>query len=89
MSGRIGQTYTLFFDGKTSPVTGGNVIPGMTISAKQIDGHTMETTSTRGGVKAGTSRTVLSEGNKVMTVTTTSAGPNNGRGPSVAVFTKK
>lgn len=85
----IGQSYMLFFDGKTSPVTGGNVIPGMAISAKQIDGHTMETTSTRGGVKAATSRIVLSEGNKVMTVTTTPAAPNSGREPSVVVFAKK
>ena len=89
VTNRMGQTHTLFFDGRTSPMTGASVIPGMVISAKQIDGHTMETTTVRGGVTAGTARIVLSDGGKVMTVTNTPAGSGSSREPSVVVFTKR
>ena len=63
-----------------------SVIPGM---AKQIDGHTMETATTRGDVTAVTARIVLSDGGKVMTVTNTPAGSGSSREPSVVVFTKR
>ena len=85
----MGSTHTLFFDGKTSPIEGASVIPGMTISVKAIDGKTMETTTTREGVRAGTARIVLSEGGKVMTVTSTGTGAESGREPSVAVYNKQ
>ena len=89
VTGRMGSTHTLFFDGKTSPIEGANVIPGMKISVKAIDGNTMETTTTREGVRANNAHIVLSEGGKVMTVTTTGAGAESSREPSVVVFNKQ
>lgn len=85
----MGQSYKLTFDGKSSPITGASVIPNMVISAKQIDENTMETTSAREGVTAAKSRTVLSQGGKVMTITTTGVGPESSREPGVAVFVKQ
>ena len=89
VTSQMGQTHTLFFDGRTSPIKGPNVIPGMVISAKQIDDHTIETTTTREGVTAGTARIALSDGGKVMTVTNRAAGSGSSREPSVMVFTKR
>ncbi|MEP6538676.1 MAG: hypothetical protein ABJF23_25285 [Bryobacteraceae bacterium] len=85
----LGQTYTLTFDGKPATVTGASVIPNMMISGKYIDSHTLETTSTREGVAAGKSDITLSRDGKTMTVTTTAAGPESSRRPSVTVFYKQ
>ncbi len=86
---RMGGSHTLDFDGKSSPITGESVIPGMSITAKIIDSNSIETTTLREGVLAGKARMVLSDGGKVMTVTTTGAGPESSREPNVTVFNKQ
>ena len=88
VTGGLGQSYTLAF-GKTSAITGPNVVPGMTIAAAAVDDHTIETTTTREGVTAAKARIVLSDGGKVMTVTTTPAGADSSRRPSVIVYKKQ
>jgi len=78
----------LFFDGKTSPVTGDMVIPGMIVSAAIIDKNTIETTMSREGKQAGKSRLVLSSDGKVLTRTTTVVREGNNDESSVTVFRK-
>jgi hypothetical protein len=89
VSAPLGQNYVLSLDGKPSPISGATVIPDMMISARVIDGNTLETTTTRQGVPASRSRIQLSEGGRVMTVTTTNLGPNSGGEPSVFVYEKQ
>jgi|SRR3954451_23891914 len=85
---RMGVSSTLFFDGKTSPVTGDMVIPGMIVSAAIIDKNTIETTMSREGKQAGKSRLVLSSDGKVLTRTTTVVREGNNDESSVTVFRK-
>jgi hypothetical protein len=89
VTGNLGQTYTLTFDGKPAAVLGPGMIPNMTIAAKPINDHTLETTSSREGVAVGKAMIVLSDGGKVMTVTSTQLGANNSGEPSVAVYEKQ
>jgi hypothetical protein len=86
---RMGISNTLFFDGKTSPITGAGAIAGRIVSATVIDGNTIETTTTREGREAGKSRIALSSEGKVMTVTTTSVREDKSGEPSVTVFRKR
>jgi hypothetical protein len=89
VSGLLGQMYDLTLDGKPAPIAGIAVIPDMMISARQIDGNTIETTTTRQGVAANKSRIQLSDGGKVMTVTTTNVGPKGDSEPTINVFEKQ
>ena len=78
--------YTDTFDGQDSPVSGPAVSPGVTVSSKRIDDHTIEETWKHNGkVTSVRTLTVASDG-KI--VTRTMRNPNLSE-PTVTVFDKQ
>lgn len=86
---RIGVAWTAAIDNKPVAVTGGTIISGSMISIKQIDDRTIATTASRNGTVTFNATWKLSSDGKVLTVTTTQAGPNAGKEPSVSVYEKQ
>jgi hypothetical protein len=85
VTGRYGQTNLLTLDGKPAPVSGPAVLSKLTVSGRQIDTDAIETTLRRDGALIGNSTLRLSNGGKVLTMTTR---PVTG-GESIQVFDKQ
>jgi hypothetical protein len=86
---RDGRVYTLTLDGKPATVSGGGVLPNTTISAKQIDAHTFESTMSREGSAFVTFKTVISEDGKTLRLTSIPLRPNAKGEPSITVLEKQ
>ena len=81
--------FTVKMDNTPVPVIGASVISGTMVSFRVVDNHTLESTTSSGGVATAKEILSLSDDGKVITGTTTLIGPNGNREPTVRVFNKK
>jgi phosphoheptose isomerase len=79
--------WTCKYDGKFCPVTGD---PGVDErSYKQVNAHTMEATSKKGGKVVSTTRIVVSADGKSRTVTSSGTNAKGQKVTTVAVYDKE
>ncbi len=83
------STVTAMLDNKPVAIVGDSVISGTMSAVRQVDGSTLEFTTSREGTVTGRSHRVVSPDGKTMTVTTTQLGPNASKEPQVSVFVKQ
>ena len=79
--------YTVKFDGKDYPVTGSDTFDA--ISAKQINDHTVASTLKKSGKVVSTSRRVVSQDGKTMTLTINGTNSKGEKTHSVTVYDKQ
>jgi hypothetical protein len=84
----INATYTAKYDGSDVQVTGNS--PYDTIAVKQVNANTLtDARKKTGGPYKATSRTVVSSGGKIMTITTKGTNADGKEFTSVFVFDKQ
>ena len=79
--------YTVKFDGKDYPVSGSDTFD--TISAKQVNDHTVASTLKKSGKVVSTSRRVVSADGQTMTLTINGTNSKGEKTHSVAVYEKQ
>lgn len=72
----VGYEYTIKTDGKAYSTTGAVPNAADTVSSRRIDANTIESTFTRGGKSADTTRFVVSRDGKVLTMTAKGTSPD-------------
>lgn len=84
-----GVNFTFQLDNVPVMIQGPTVISGSMVAFREVDDHTLESTSTREGVVTGKSTMSVPNDGKTMTTTSTSIGPNGNSEPTVRVFEKR
>ena len=82
----INRAYTAKYDGKDYPVTGG---PWDSIAIKKVNANTYTTTLKKGGKLYSNGRTVISNGGKTMTTTTTGTDADGKKFHNILVYDKQ
>jgi hypothetical protein len=82
-------SYAAMLSSKPVAVIGDAVISGSMMAVRQVDGSTLEFTTSRDGTITGRSMRRVSSDGKLMTVTSTQLGPNAAKEPQVSVFVKQ
>ena len=82
----INSSYTAKYDGKDSPVTGA---PWDSIALKQVNANTYTAISKKDGKLYSNGRTVISDGGKTMTTTTTGTDAEGKEFHNILVYDKQ
>ena len=81
--------FTLKYDNRDYPVTGNDPGGADTIAVKLVDANHIESTSKKGGEVLYTSKVVVSEDGKVMTITTKGKNPDGEPFDNVQVYDRQ